>query len=261
MPDETIVIQNAGDLEFTGAIQHGADVKHQEDDSLVGTDGADILAGGKGDDVIEGGAGNDLLIGGELKEITNGNNAGDYQVDSAGADTFVFNFTLNNSAGATYYFRPNEDGTGGDTPNQNANQSAWQNYMDQLADWRALMEQEFGSDADQSATGEALYTVKKTVGTLGEYDNSFTVGGELTIESHDGTDTILKWDRDGGDKLELDGLDGLTLAEFDALFDVALNAEGDTVLSWDGGSITIDGMDIADLGTFFQAGIDDGWFV
>jgi hypothetical protein len=260
MADETIVIQNAGNLEFTGAIQHGADVKHQENDSLVGTDGADILAGGKGDDIIEGGAGNDLLIGGELKEITNGNNAGDYQVDSAGADTFVFNFTLNNSAGTTYYFRPNEDGTGGDTPNQNANLSAWQNYMDQLADWRASMEQEFGTDADQSATGEALYTVKKTVGTLGEYDNGFTVGGELSIESHDGTDIILKWDGDS-DQLALNGLSGLQLAEFDALFDVALNAEGDTVLSWDGGSITIDGMDIADVGTFFQAGLDDGWFL
>ena len=72
MPDQTIVIQNAGGLEFTGAVRQGADVKHNEGDTLLGTDGADILVGGKGSDTIEGGAGNDLLIGGELKQITNG---------------------------------------------------------------------------------------------------------------------------------------------------------------------------------------------
>ena len=259
MPDQTIVIQNAGGLEFTGAVRQGADVKHNEGDTLLGTDGADILVGGKGSDTIEGGAGNDLLIGGELKQITNGPNAGQYQVDASGADTFVFNLALSRSAGETYYFRPNEDGTAGDTPNQNANLSAWNNYMDQLADWRASMEQEFGADADQSATGEALYTVKKTVGSLGEYDNSFTVGGDLAIESHDGTDVILKWD--AGDTLALNGLDGLTLGEFDDLFDVGLNTDGDTVLSWAGGSITIEDMAIADVGTFFEAGTDGGWFL
>ena len=94
MPDQTIVIQNAGGLEFTGAVRQGADVKHNEGDTLLGTDGADILVGGKGSDTIEGGAGNDLLIGGELKQITNGPNAGQYQVDASGADTFVFNFAL-----------------------------------------------------------------------------------------------------------------------------------------------------------------------
>lgn len=252
-----VVIHSHDHLEFSGTLQTGSDGQ----DTLTGTSGADIIAGGKGADTIEGGAGDDLLIGGELKTITGSSpHAGEYTADGAGADTFVFNFGLSHSVGATYYFRPNEDGTGGDTPNVNGNVSAWQNYIDQLAAWRVAMETEYGSDSDTSMTGEALYTVKKTVGSLGEYDNSFSVGGSgWTIDSHDGTDIILQWGE--GDTLQLNGLSVLGESEFDALFDVSLNSDGDTVLSWEGGSITIDGMTIDNVADFWDAGIAGDWFI
>ena len=252
---DTIVIQNHGDFSYEGELSVGDSAANE----LTGTATSDIIAGDKGNDIIEGGEGDDLLIGGELRLLTNGNNAGQYQTDGAGSDTFVFNFGLSHSTGTTYYFRPNEDGDGGDTPNQNANLSAWQNYMDQLEAWRGSMADKFGADADASSTGQALYTVKKSVGSLGSYDNSYTVGGDgWTIESHDGTDRILQWGE--GDKLQLNGLSGLDLATFDDLFDVALNNEGDTVLTWDGGSITIDGMAITNVSEFYSAGAAGDWF-
>ena len=252
----TIVINNEGDLTFSGFIQTGT----TGSDIITGTSGSDILAGDKGGDIIEGGAGDDLLIGGELRQLTSGANAGEYQVDGAGADTFIFNFSLSHSVGTTYYFRPNEAGTGGDTPNSNANLSAWENYMSQLDAWRAAMADENGADADTSATGEAIYTVKKATGSLGEYDNSYTVGQDgWVIESHDGTDTILQWGE--GDKLQLNGLSGLDQNDFDSLFDVALNSDGDTVLSWTGGSMTIDGMEISTVTDFYNAAIAGDWLI
>lgn len=254
--EEQLVIHNYDDFVFTGTVQTGGDGS----DSLTGTSGSDIIAGGKGADTIEGGQGDDLLIGGELKEMVRGHNTGEYTTDGAGADTFVFNFALSHSVAKTYYFRANEDGTAGDTPNVNANLSAWHNYMDQLSAWRAGMAEEYGADHDTSATGEALYTVKKAVGSLGEYDNSYTVGSDgWTIDSHDGNDTILQWGT--GDALQLKGLSALNQSDFDSLFDVDLNSAGDTVLSWAGGSITIDGMTISNVSDFFSMGTSEGWFV
>jgi hypothetical protein len=250
-----IIIHNHDDLAFSGTLTIGG----SDADTLIGTEAADIIVGYKGADIIEGGAGDDLLIGGELHLLENGPNAGEYTADAAGADTFVFNFGLSHSEATTYYFRPNAEGTNGDTPNINGNLSAWQNYMDQLAEWRSAMSAEFGVDADQSMTGDARYTVKKAVGSLGQFDNSFTVGGEgWKIDSHDGTDTILQFG--DGDALKLNGLSGLNPSEFDDLFDVTLNAHGDTVLSWTGGSITIDGMSIATMGDFYVAGTAGDWF-
>jgi Ca2+-binding RTX toxin-like protein len=251
----TITVHNDSDFTFIGTFKLGG----SDADVLVGTADADIIAGGKGGDIVEGGLGDDLLVGGELRLLERGANAGEYQADAAGADTFVFNFALSHETPTTYYFRPNAAGTGGDTPNVNGNLSAWQNYMSQLADWRETMTAQYGADSNQAMTGEARYTVKKTVGTLGLFDNSFSVGGDgWKIDAHDGSDQILHWGSD--DKLELKGLAVLDFASFDDLFDVSVNANHDTVLSWGGGSIAIDGMDIADVAGFWAAGTLGDWF-
>jgi len=59
------------------------------------------------------------------------------------------------------------------------------------------------------------------------------------------------------DTIELRGLAGITAVEFDLLFnintdDVDGDGNQDSVLSWDGGSITILGSTWGDIGDFYN---------
>ena len=241
--------QTAGTYEYDTALPAG---------TTVGTDGNDLIIGGQFSSVIEGGEGNDILVGGQAELQTKGGNAGQYKIIQSGdIDTFVFNFTVAKTEGSVFYFRPNEDGTGGDTPNSNANVQSWTNYLDQLDTWRAEMENQYGVDADTCATGEAIATVKKTTVDLGDYDNSFEIAGSLEITSHDGSDVIIDFGAE--DKLDLKGLSGITFNDFDTLFDVASNGKA-TTLAWEGGSITINGLDVVDDASFFSLTTSKGWF-
>ena len=217
-------------------------------DTINGGNGNDTLNGGAGNDSIVGGVGDDLIVGGAGNDVLEGgSNSG--QDIGAGVNTFVFNFTLQTIAGSTVYFRPNEDGTDGNTPNANANPQAWQNYMDQLAAWRAEMALLYGSDSDIATESTTLINKKVPVGPTYTYDNSYTTAGVTTITGSDGFDTVKDLGND--DVVELHGLAGLSKTEFAALFDVS-NDGTNSILSWGGGSITLLGVIFADEGAVYD---------
>ena len=95
------------------------------------------------------------------------------------------------------------------------------------------------------------------------YEGTVTVGGSGTgapvITSSEGNDTIAQFQSAGPnvDTIELRGLAGITAVEFDLLFnlntdDVDGDGNQDSVLSWDGGSITILGSTWGDIGDFYN---------
>lgn len=182
--DDTINAQNGSDFVYGGA----------GDDALYGGNGQDTLYGGSGDDTLYGGTGNDTLIGGKDDDTLYG---------EQGTNTFVFRFEVTVTEGETYYFRPNDDGTGGDTPNANANPEAWANYLAQLEAWRAEMEAQYGSDYDMTDESVTL-TNKKWGGDTYEYDNSFTTGG-VSIEG-EGDDRVMDWTAGEDNVLRLEGI-------------------------------------------------------
>jgi hypothetical protein len=253
MTDITFFGQGAGTYEYDMALPVG---------TTTGTDGNELIVGGKNPSIIEGGAGDDILVGGEIQAGNEkSQQSGEYTVTKSGAaDTFVFNFTVEKTEGTVFYFRSNEDGTGSDTPSSSANLQAWTNYVNQANAWHAEMESKYGADADASQT-EAFATVKKVATSAGLYDNSFEIAGSLEITSSDGHDVIIDFGSE--DKLDLKGLSGIKFNDFDTLFDVVSNEKA-TTLTWEGGSITINGLGIDDgvVGdaSFFNLATSKGWF-
>lgn len=288
-----------GDGDDTISAGQGNDTVYggEGNDTIDGEQGTDTIDGGPGDDQIEGGAGNDNLSGGDGDDIIAGENgddiieggSGDDSLSGgSGNDTFVFNFTVSGGVTAQTYAAyatslglTLQDGL--ITQSQfSTSYTAWlSGLISELglgSDTDGDGFVSFGlnqNDASETATPyiegmtaaelDALFGVRqdidvKTGKTMQERYFSDLDASTQTITSHDGTDTIIDW-TGSNDTLQLNGLSGLTAEQFDALFNVGLNSNGDTVLSWAGGSITFDGMSIADVSTFYITGSDDGWFI
>jgi hypothetical protein len=226
----TLVSTSGGVEYYTGNGAFDGDANGK--DNITGGDGNDTINAGNGDDVLTGGKGNDLLTGGN------------------GADTFVFNFTVTSSTvEKTVLFRD------GNAPSTTADYKAWLNYDTQLDAWRSELSSLYGVDLDATDTFDVDITVnggsvKKPVNSTVEFsgDNSYTYFDEVasaTIEG-EGYDTVLDWST-GADKLALNGLSNTEgAANYWGNFltsDVAV--DGKTVISFDGGSITLIGTDMS----------------
>lgn len=221
-------------------------------DDILGTDspdkegnGNDVIDGGEGNDTLYGGNGDDTLIGGPGDDILKGGN---------GADTFVFNFTVTSTTvEKTVYFRD------GDAPSTSADYKAWYNYDTQLDAWRANLDSLYGEDLDATDTFDVDITVnggsvKKPVYSTVEFsgDNSYTyleTGAAATIQG-EGYDKIIDW-ANGADTLVFSGLSNTsTDANYWGNFlSTDSDIDGKTVISFDGGSITLVGVDtsVSDL--------------
>ncbi|WP_407279611.1 calcium-binding protein [Aromatoleum evansii] len=218
--------------EAVGKTEKTVTIAENGDDMLDGGAGNDTLDGGNGDDTLIGGADNDMLTGG------------------FGDDTFVFNFTVTNVLEkTTVYFRD------GDAPSQSADYKAWSNYDTQLDAWRALMDGAYGGDLDAGNTYDVDITVnggtvKKPVTSTFSFegDNSYSyweASSQATIDGDD-YDIVLDW-MAGNDKLQLNGLsnnagDVNYWGNF-LTSDTAI--DGQTVISFDGGSIILKGTDMS----------------
>jgi hypothetical protein len=253
---------------LSGSTTNGDDIVYAlgGDDTINAKQGNDIVYGGEGNDTIQGGndndtlygdAGNDILDGGNDNDVLIGGEGDDQLTGGNGADTFVFNFTVTSSmVQKTVLFRD------GNAPSTTADYKAWLNYDTQLDAWRAELSSVYGVDLDATDTFAVDITVnggsvKKPVYSTVEFsgDNSYTYFDEeasATIEG-EGYDTVLDWSN-GADKLALNGLSNTEGAanywgNFLTSDDVA--DDGKTVISFDGGSITLIGTDmsIADLVT------------
>jgi hypothetical protein len=224
---------------------------------ISGTQDNDLLEGGNGDQTINGLGGNDSIDGGRGADVIVGGAGDDVLTGGNGADTFEFNFTIKPaSTPITVSFRD------GDMPSPNADWAAWNNYSQQLEAWRLEMTTLHGQeDADLYAVFLASATAhgggaKKPVGpVVFNGDNTFTYyedGGEPTIEG-EGTDTILDWFNN--DLLKLSGLsdDGSADNYWGKWLTLETQDDGQTVISFDGGSITLMGVD-----TTMEQLIDNG---
>lgn len=218
------------------------------DDLIKGENGNDILLGGQGNDVLYGGPGDDLLDGGRGDDILNGGLGDDQLTGGKGADTFVFNFTVTNTAvQKTALFRD------GNAPSTNADWSAWNNYTKQLDAWRAEMSATYGVDLDNTETFGVNITVnggsvKKPVLSPVHFegDNSYTYwenSTDVKIEGQ-GTDEVKDWTVD--DVLQLNGLsnDAGAVNYWNKFLTVdTVAGDGKTVITFSGGSITLVGVD------------------
>ncbi|MDP1529605.1 MAG: calcium-binding protein [Rhodoferax sp.] len=218
-------------------------------DFLNGGTGNDILNGDEGSDVLNGGTGNDTLNGGVSDDTLTGGLGDDQLTGGKGDDTFVFNFTVNTSGSwvtQTAEFRD------GNTPSAYADAVAWNNYLKQLEAWRLEMNTLTGQgDENTDLDGTAyLTTSTKKGGTLlldtQTYDNDYQyqewVGSSTATIEGDGYDQILDW-TSGANKLVLNGLSADSGAG--NYWDTFLNSAqsgGNTVITFDGGSITLVGV-------------------
>ncbi len=230
------------------------------DDILLGKSGDDVLNGGTGDDILIADAGNDTLIGGDGNDTLDG---------GANIDTFVFNFevTAIHSSSVeqmTVWFRD------GNSPANIADYSAWNNYDKQLDVWRAEMFALYGADANAADTYSLDIkvsggTAKKPTTATYHFDGdaSYTfdqvnVTSTYTVEG-EGHDTILDWNSVNGignnDVLDLRGLSNDSTADnyWGNVLTTDTLIDGQTVISFDGGSITLIGVD-----TTIQTLIDAG---
>lgn len=226
--DDTIYAGAGDDIVNSGA----------GDDTVYGGDGNDKINAGAGDDVLEGGAGDDILNGG------------------GGSDTYVFNFTVNAGATTITYDATPADY---DTNNNGVSQSEFSAFKNDYDAWLAenapadynynqTSSDPVTSATDPDAVDGAVSSVTLTNGQTRYWEETIdtTSGGAPAITASDGYDTITQF-QDAGpnvDKIQLNGLAGLSDEDLDTLFDLSTsdaNGDGvlDTILSWDGGSITI----------------------
>lgn len=241
------------------------------DDVIADSNVASELYGGDGDDILTaviesyannpgstvaassflfGGAGNDFIrVEGGDDNILHGGAGNDRLVGGSGSDTFVFEFAISPAETQTVYFR------NGETPNWNANVRAWENYLNQLSDWRSDLKG-YGNDLDNLLSVVSLTGRRGAMGKTFLFDNSYTYSTG-TVIAGDGWDLVEGFSED--DVLKLNGL---TQSEFFDLFDVSVadyDEDGtlDTVLTWsesDGGVVLL-GVQYESLADLTTAGI------
>lgn len=285
---------NAGDDTLDGG--GGKDTLYggAGDDTLGGSGGDDTLYGGTGDDTLDGGSGIDELVGGKDDDVMTGGTGDDCFVfrfcltETTGTNESFTNWLVDQGFG-NYV----ADGEVSDLIPQNifaAQYTAWLTHLvgtyglgedldgDGVVDI-GLNQNDAGADATPFVEGmsaeelEALFSGRDAVtvktGKVAQdryYSNLFSTGeGETTLDG-EGHDTVTDFSR-GADTLKFQGL---TEAQFDQLIadgamtfsndtDVGGDEALDSVIAWDGGSITLLGVsyDLAALKThitFDEAG-------
>lgn len=269
-------------------------------DTLNGENGSDTLYGDEGSDILNGGTGNDTLIGGAGDDTLTGGN---------GADTFKYSYTLEVGAAASapqsYAAYLTDLGVSLDSQSTLATTyTAWLNYLVFGGDdgWKGLAEH-FGwegevtiglnqNDLDGSQPHILVDGVQQDLDAIfgdvesfswtkgkatqtrsyWDLDDSYDWGGETTVSSTDGKDTITDFqvnqtEPEKSDKLfftvDVEGdVTTLSDAEKQALTD-AFKAQFDVDVAEFGGAagddtrLTLDdGMSITLLG---YAGGEDVW--
>ena len=235
------------------------------DDTLEGGEGNDVLMGGEGNDTLEGGAGDDLMVGGAGNDTMTG---------GADADTFVFHDDHGNDRITDF------NASEGDKIDLTTLRYAL--TWDQLrATFSTVAEDsqnpgavtgvkidlsEYGGGTiilegviDPSTLTEEMFDLYKLTGgdgddTLqgGTSDDTLTGGGgaDTFVFSglNSGADTIADFDAGQGDRIDLTAFEAsLTWQDVQA---ATTDMGGSAVIdlsAWGGGTITVTGVDPADL--------------
>jgi Ca2+-binding RTX toxin-like protein len=217
------------------------------DDLIVGGRGLDELRGGTGDDLIDGGAGGDWMSGGAGNDRFVVNHVGDQVVDTGGGvDTIesavsvrlgrgIENLVLGDSASrfAQAAFADAAKpavltGRGNDL----ANRIAGSSNGDRL----------FGADGDDRLSGGA--GDDRLEGGAGRDRIKGGAGADLfVVADRQGADTILDFHDAQGDRILIRSATAHAFADLT----IDANGEGDAVVAWRGGSLTLAGVDAAAL--------------
>jgi hypothetical protein len=244
-------------------------------ETLTGTEENDTILGGWGYDTLYGLGGDDWLNGQELSDFLTG---------GLGADSFVFDMTRTVEVGGTFSFADWREANGmaalqDGVTTQGSFSSSYSNWLSWL-----VAEYELGADVDGDGVvevdinqndpdgtpliegmaqadldamfGERTSLDVKTGKTTHErwYSDTIVIPDEVTIGSTSGTDVVMDFDSEEGDKLVLTGITaadveaGLVFTEFDG------NADGtmDTVIVANADntfSVTLLGVTGLDLAT------------
>ena len=243
-------------------------------DTLIGGDGGDQLFGENGNDNLSGGAGADALDGGAGDDVLSGGTGDDALTGNGGADVFDYSFTVTSvgggGGGETHHFTDFFATHGGkvcngevaDGTSQGQFSSLYTKWLEMLVADHGLGSEVLGIGQNSGAGGTPV--IADMTGEFGEresftwtsgsgkkgvtherwYSDTWTSdgggGGEDTITSTDGLDTILDF-TSGIDKLDFSDI---TQQQFEDNFTVTVGA-ADTVITIDGDaswSLTLSGV-------------------
>jgi len=240
-------------------------------DTLIGGDGTDQLFGDNGNDNLSGDAGADVFDGGAGDDVLSGGTGDDVLTGSGGADVFDYSFIVTPGVGAgeTFHFTDFFAAHGGNVVNGEVADGTGQGQFSSLyTKWLNMLIAEEGLgtklvDLGQNSGAGGTPVIANMTGEFGERE-SFTWasgsgkkavtherwysdtwssgdgGGEDTITSTDGLDTILDF-TSGVDKLDFSDI---TQQQFEDHFVVTVGA-ADTVITMDGSSdwqLTLSGV-------------------
>jgi len=238
------------------------------DDRLVGTSAADVISGGAGNDQMFGGAGSDVLVGGEGNDTLVGGAGQDTLTGGGGSDTFIWN--IKDGSDVIKDFDPSKDTIcipGARSWEQvlaNVNTSRFQapnqttitfdgaklviegiKPADLKPEWFGFMhegnETLTGGASDDAFDGEGGNDVLNGGG-----GNDVLTGGSgndtfVYDPANGGKDVIADF-RIGQDKIAITGI-----PNWAALQDHIFSAGGDTLIRFGDGSLTLRGVNAADL--------------
>lgn len=194
-----------------------------DNDTLTGTAGSDVMFGYGGDDDMDGGSGDDAMLGGSGDDNLRGGSGDDYLLGDSGNDT------MEGGRGNDYL----KGGSGDDSLDggRGDDEMLGGSGDDQLDGGR-------GDDMILGGTGDDTLTG-------GQGEDSFT------YRAGDGDDVIADY-TPGEDKI---GLFGVDAGSYQVNYD---EESGNTVITFAGGSLTLEGaeLDPDDL-YFFAEGTDE----
>ncbi|KZY46995.1 hypothetical protein A3731_08575 [Roseovarius sp. HI0049] len=246
-----IAAMGAGDDHVTGNDADNVLLGRGGEDTLLGGDGEDLIKGGGADDLIEGGAGDDQLRGQNGVDVINGGDGNDFLAGNNGGDTLSGDGGDDSIKGG-HNWDTLDGGDGQDTVlGQNGNDTVsggagddtvMGNNGSDLMDGDGghdLLDGGPGNDRMRGGSGNDTLIVGPGRDTLvGEGGDDELTGGNgndifvFNADSATGDDTITDFE-DGIDVIRINGA-----PDFD---DLTLSAAGpDVVVSWDGGSVTVE---------------------
>lgn len=154
------------------------------------------------------------------------------------------------------------------TPSAKASVQAWHNSLNNWHNSMYSFAAEKGGIVDWGAETWGTYTVatgargKSSPVTFHAGDTTATVKWK-EITSAPTSETVV-WSSE--DKIEFEGLKELSRYEFMNLFEVSATMDETTfavktTVSWNGGSLNIEGLYLSSDDDFFEAATTNGWFI
>ncbi|MCB8837425.1 VWA domain-containing protein [Aurantimonas sp. VKM B-3413] len=248
--DDTITGDDGSDQIFGGAGNDQA-FGGSGNDSMYGGDGDDLIVSGTGSDQIFGGVGGDAIGGGDGDDMLGGGEGGDAAYGAAGADTIYGG----GDGGADIAYGGSEvdlvfSGGGADTVagGSGDDEIGAGAGNDQIASGKDDDLCYGGSGDDTIFAGEGSDTLYGGTGNDQIFVGASDYGRDIVVaDANNGNDTVYGFD-DYYDRIDLTDTGLTTYSQIEAR--LTDTAGGNTLLTLDGGSILIVGVETSDLSSY-----------